>query len=839
MTTLSGDSSSNTLIGTSSADTISGNGGNDTILAGGGSDKISGGSGSDTVLAGSGNDTVYAGTGNDTAYAGTGNDKVWGEGGNDVIYGEAGNDWIDGGSGNDTLLGGAGYDTLLGGAGYDTLSGGSGNDTLVGGAGADQLTGGGGNDTFVYLAASDSQTVTGSLDSIVDFTHGSDKIDLTAFRGAQELNWSNTTVGTKYGVWYDRSGTGTSVDSTFVYVDTDGNGEADLKIELKNTSGLTLTSSDFIGVNQGPVAVHDTATTSEDHSTVIDVLANDLDDHDDHDELDLDGHVLTLVSVVGPADKGSASVVNNQVVFNPGTDFDHLQEGATEQVTLTYTMQDEFGVQSSATVDVTITGANDQPTLSVADDTGALTEGDGTPTLTDSGALSFADVDVNDVVTVSQSSNNDIVWSGGTIDPGLAATLVGGFNVDQDSWDYSTSANLDFLGAGETITFSYNVVAKDDSGTLNNFDDQTVTITITGTNDALNSPPNAYLDHVLTNVPSGIPFTIPGFALLANDTDADNDQLSIGTVENLAMEDKVELLSGNVTYTYNAPQDGSFQYTAYDGTSPSKPATVMVDTQVGNFASGSEVVNGTDANEILIASNNIIPAFYTLNAGGGNDFLFGGAAVDVLNGGDGDDFLFGGAGGGDELYGEAGNDTLSGGDDLDIDFLVGGDGVDLLDFSHEITPFSFTLGVSGSGIAIVDGADMYFEMEGVIGGSGDDSLTGNDGDNILQGGAGDDALTGGTGSDIFDYNALSDRGTMGDTIVDFTATGDPNADKLDLHDLLMTFGGYDGTNAVYGGYLDTSSLVNMVVRVDSDGGADSFVTLATVNVALDVGDFIL
>ena len=45
------------------------------------------------------------------------------------------------------------------------------------------------------------------------------------------------------------------------------------------------------------------------------------------------------------------------------------------------------------TVTITITGTNDQPTLTIADDVGSLTEGDGTPTLTDSGALSFADVD--------------------------------------------------------------------------------------------------------------------------------------------------------------------------------------------------------------------------------------------------------------------------------------------------------------------------------------------------------------------------------------------------------------------------------------------------------------
>nr|WP_253219672.1 VCBS domain-containing protein [Pseudomonas chlororaphis] len=113
-----------------------------------------------------------------------------------------------------------------------------------------------------------------------------------------------------------------------------------------------------------------------------------------------------------------------------------------------------------------------------------MNEGDGTATLSDSGALSFADVDNTDTVTVSHTANGDIAWSGGTLNAGVASALVAGFSVDQNSWDYSSSQNLDFLGAGETITFSYTVVATDDSGAANAASaTQTVSITITGSND--------------------------------------------------------------------------------------------------------------------------------------------------------------------------------------------------------------------------------------------------------------------------------------------------------------------------------------------------------------------
>ena len=79
-----------------------------------------------------------------------------------------------------------------------------------------------------------------------------------------------------------------------------------------------------------------------------------------------------------------------------------------------------------------------------------MDEGDGAATLSDNGALSFADLDTNDVVTVSKTYNGDIAWSDGTLAAPLAAALVAGFSVDQDSWDYSASEDLDFLGEGET-----------------------------------------------------------------------------------------------------------------------------------------------------------------------------------------------------------------------------------------------------------------------------------------------------------------------------------------------------------------------------------------------------
>jgi hypothetical protein len=75
---------------------------------------------------------------------------------------------------------------------------------------------------------------------------------------------------------------------------------------------------------------------------------------------------------------------------------------------------------------------------------------------------------------------------------------------------------------------------------------------------------------------------------------------------------------------------------------------------------------------------------------------------------------------------------------------------------------------------------------------------------------------------MFDFDALVDAG---DIIVDFSKA---EGDVLDLHDLLGTFAGYDGTNAFTGGYLQfEQSGSDTLVWVDSDGGGSSLESLLT------------
>lgn len=129
---------------------------------------------------------------------------------------------------------------------------------------------------------------------------------------------------------------------------------------------------------------------------------------------------------------------------------------------------------------------------------------------------------------------------------------------------------------------------------------------------------------------------------------------------------------------------------------------------------------------------------------GGTDSLLGNGGADVLNGGIGNDTLNGGDGN-DRLIGGPGSDSL-----------IGGTGTDVADYSAETANLTvnLTTGAVSGGNAT---GDVLSGVEGVIGGSGNDTLIGFDsmsGDpfaggstNVLDGGAGNDRIEGYAGND--------------------------------------------------------------------------------------------
>jgi VCBS repeat-containing protein len=171
----------------------------------------------------------------------------------------------------------------------------------------------------------------------------------------------------------------------------------------------------------------------------------------------------------------------------------YLAAGETVTAVYTITVTDDSGTgNNAATQDVTvvITGTNDTPTITVVDVNGAVTEDATTPNLTDSGSVTFAEIDDTDVLTSSVVLATTAT-TGPAIPSGLATALSSALSLTQTgtndgsiTWDFSLANSLtQYLAVGETVTAVYTITVTDDSGTGNNAATQDVTVVITGTND--------------------------------------------------------------------------------------------------------------------------------------------------------------------------------------------------------------------------------------------------------------------------------------------------------------------------------------------------------------------
>jgi len=188
----------------------------DVIFGGGFSPTPNPSPGSDFILAGRGNDTIYGDYGSDAAFGGAGDDVIFGfgaagptPGAVDRLAGTDQGDYLDGGPGNDRIVaaggddivfGGAGDDVQYGGSGADWIHAGPGDDTISSGAGADRLWGGAGRDLFVYGYSPTSNQYAhdaeDGTDTILDFTSGTDSIDLRGYAiREQALQVADTPCG--------------------------------------------------------------------------------------------------------------------------------------------------------------------------------------------------------------------------------------------------------------------------------------------------------------------------------------------------------------------------------------------------------------------------------------------------------------------------------------------------------------------------------------------------------------------------------------------------------------------------------------------------------------------
>ncbi|MDJ0509046.1 MAG: Ig-like domain-containing protein, partial [Crocosphaera sp.] len=174
---------------------------------------------------------------------------------------------------------------------------------------------------------------------------------------------------------------------------------------IKDPSGETRTANisvNITGVNDAPEAKNDTATTDENTAILIDVLGNDVD-------LDL-GDTKTIKSVDGSNIEGKIAIINNQIQYDPRGIFDRLQTGETVNETFTYVMEDSQGVESRASVTVSVSGLNDSPVLNIAPNPTLEPEGSFVGEIVPDSSITDADNLVTEAIAVIEVSLLDGKW---------------------------------------------------------------------------------------------------------------------------------------------------------------------------------------------------------------------------------------------------------------------------------------------------------------------------------------------------------------------------------------------------------------------------------------------
>ncbi|MFM5463939.1 VCBS domain-containing protein, partial [Aeromonas simiae] len=220
---------------------------------------------------------------------------------------------------------------------------------------------------------------------------------------------------------------------------------------------------------------------------------------------------------------------------------------------------------STTTVTITITGTDDLPVISAG--SGAVTEGDQTPV---TGSLSASDADNPDLAFVAGSQQSD----------------YGRFEVDeQGQWRFvlADNARVDALAAGQQQLEQFTVRLTDGSTT-------TVTITITGTNDA----PTLSVDQGAVLSEEGLTGGIADTAGTRDSTDAVSagGKIVVGDMDNhdnltISLSGPDNLTSGGapVQWSWNAATQ---VLTGYIGTPGSAGYQVVLDVTLTAPAGSSK-----------------------------------------------------------------------------------------------------------------------------------------------------------------------------------------------------------------------------------------------------------
>ena len=400
-------------------------------------------------------------------------------------------------------------------------------------------------------------------------------------------------------------------------------------VTVNVSDGIATTPVSFdwtvTDVNRAPVAVDDGATTVHDSPITIDVLENDS---------DADGDTLTVAGTSLPANGSVVVNVNNTVTYTPNAGFvgtdsftytndDGFGGNATATVTVEVTNQapvavdDVFATQQDTPLNVPAPGAlaNDSDAdgdpLSALQQTGAA---NGTATLNADGSFSYTP----NAGFIGQDSFT-YVANDGIVDSNIATVTINVAEVNlppvvdnpgPQADDENAAVNLQIIASdpnGDALgysatglppglgidagtglisgTVSFDAVVHPDLSAV-----YAVTVSVSdGTNPIqsvsfdwtvqdVNRAPVAVDDAASTQVDTAVTVDV-----LANDSDADGDALSVVSTTLPPNGSAAINLDGTVTYTPATGFTGTdaFDYTIEDGFGGAATATVTITVVAG------------------------------------------------------------------------------------------------------------------------------------------------------------------------------------------------------------------------------------------------------------------
>jgi Ca2+-binding RTX toxin-like protein len=683
------------------------------LIGNSGINRLDGGAGSDTLIGGAGDDIYVIDDTSDvvTESENAGTDTIEASVSytlainveNLTLTGESNVNGI-GNTGNNTITGNIGINLLDGGTGADTMIGGAGDDTYVIDNTGDVVTeiDGGGTDT---VEASVTYTLAANVE----------KLTLT---GSVEINGTgnadnNTLIGN---IGINRLDGGAGADTM-----EGGRGNDTYVID---NIGDVVTEAAGQGTDTVEASIDHTLSTDVENLTLTggadlngkgNKLANTLTGNSGNNTFDGQAGADTMIG----GDGNDIYVVDDAgdkvtEVANQGTD--------TVQSSIAYTLGDHLE-------NLTLTGA-------------AAINGTGTTT--------------NNTLT-GNSGNNTLDGKAG------ADTMIGGDGNDIYVVDNTGDKVTELVNQGsDTVQSSITYTLGDHLETL----------TLTGT--AVNGTGNDLVNTINGNSTNnrldggeGADNMVGG---AGDDTYVVDNTLDVVTEAASAGNDTIE---ASVTYTLSANVE---KLILKEGSGNINGAgNGLANTLTGN--SGNNRFDGGVGNDTMIGGAgddtyvvDIASDVITENAGEGTDTVESSASYTLTTNlenltltGSGDIKGTGNTGN-NSILGNSGNNVLVGsaGDDT----LNGSEGTDTASYSTSAN-ITATLGLNGAtGSATGEGTDVLINIENLQGGSGNDTLNGNEQANKFEGGAGNDTLNGGAGNDTLIGGAGEDSmtGGLGDDI---------------------------------------------------------------------------